>query len=142
MKTYSLIKKTLVIIIASIILACGAETIAALVFIPAFAATWPDANDSEHRISLQPEGENLGVESGIFDGDEQHDSDNTRDGNKLEGSFNGLNIEFTIERLSNNDQDTTYVQFTGTMIPSSDEDHTITRINLNSSQETLILGSE
>lgn len=130
METINIIKKSVVITFASIIMACGAETLAAIVFIPAFAATWPDANDIEHRVNIQSDDE--GKESGIIFGDEQHDSDSDKRG-KLSGKFDGLNIEITIERPTG---DITYI---GKMIPTSDEDHQIIRIELSSSEDNLIL---
>ncbi|MEW4922910.1 hypothetical protein [Algibacter sp. 2305UL17-15] len=133
METFNVMKKSLVITFASIILACGAETLAAIVFIPAFTATWPDANDIEHRVNIQSDDE--GKESGIIFGDEQHDSDSDKRGD-LSGSFNGLNIEFTVERPTGD------IKFIGKMIPVSNEDHNITRIELNSSEGKLILSAE
>ena len=134
MKTMYKVKKTVIILFAGFIIACGAETIAAIIFLPAFAATWPVVGDDEYRINLQPDGDNRNVPSGIFEGDEFHDSDQDRNDNFLSGSFDGLRIEFTIERPSGN------VQYTGTMTPVSDTDHTITRIVLTSSEGDLVLG--
>lgn len=124
------IKKALVITFLSLIVACGAETVAAIVFIPAFTATWPDANDSEHRLNIQSNDE--GKESGIIFGDEQHDSNADKRGD-LSGKFNGLNIEITIERPTGN------ITYTGKMIPTSDEDHQIIRMEFSSSEDNLIL---
>lgn len=130
MKTLNLVKKSIVIAFASIIVGCGAETVAAIVFIPAFAATWPDANDNEHRVNIQSNDE--GKKSGIIFGDEQHDSDSDKTGN-LTGKFDGLNIEITIERPTGD------ITYTGKMIPKSDEDHQIIRIELSSSEDNLVL---
>lgn len=112
---------------------CGAEALA-LIFIPAFSATWPDANDPDHQIDLQPNDANKNVESGVFEGQEIHFSDPDKDGNPLSGSFDGLDIQFTIERPNN-----VKIKYTGKMIPVSDTDHTIVKINLNSSEGPLVL---
>ncbi len=135
MRTIYTAKRALIILFASFVVACGAETIAALIFLPAFAATWPDANDDEHFIDLRPEGVDGEMESGVINGFESHSSDPEKEGD-LSGTFNGLDIEFTVERQSGN------VQFTGTMTPVSNTDHNITRIDLTSSDGILVLGSE
>ncbi|MFD1614000.1 hypothetical protein [Gelatiniphilus marinus] len=143
MQTLNLIKKSIVISFASIILACGAETLAAIVFIPAFAATWPVVGVNDYSIDLQPDANNKGVEFGVFNGAEiNNPSGLYQANNMLSGSFNGLNIEFTIKRVNiNNDLDTTFVKFTGKMTPVSDTDHNITKIELNSSSDgQLVLG--
>jgi hypothetical protein len=135
MKTMNSLKKTVIILFASFIVACGAETVAALIFLPAFAATWPDVNDDEHFIDLRPVGEDGELESGAITGFESHDSDPNKEGD-LTGKFNGLNIEFTVERPNGN------IKFTGKMTPISDTEHTITKIELTSSEGVLVLGTE
>jgi len=134
MKTMYKVKKITIIFFASFIVACGVETVAAIIFLPAFAADWPVVGDNDYEIELRPNDDNQGVVSGIFPGEERHFSDPDRDGNVLNGSFAGLQIEFTIERPSGN------VQYTGTMVPVSETDHTITRIVLTSSEGDLVLG--
>ena len=100
METFNSIKKSLVVVVASLIVACGAETLAAIIFIPAFAATWPVEGFEDYSIDLQPDGDNKNVESGVFEGAElNHPTDPNRKNNLLSGSFNGLNIEFTIEKI-------------------------------------------
>jgi hypothetical protein len=74
------------------------------------------------------------VESGVFEGEELHFSDPARDGTPLSGSFDGLDIQFTIFRQNNMN-----VKYTGKMIPVSETDHNIVRIELNSSEGPLIL---
>ena len=135
MKTMYTVKKTTMILFASFIVACGAETLA-IIFLPAFAADWPVIGDNDYEIELRPNTANQNVESGIFPGEERHFSDPERDGNVLNGSFKGLDIEFTIERPTGN------VRYTGTMIPVSDTNHSITRIELTSSEGDLVLGVE
>ena len=130
MKTMFKVKKTVIILFAGFIIACGAETVAAIIFLPAFAATWPVVGDDDYRIDLQPDADNKNVHSGVFEGEEQHDLDNDRNGNPLSGSFNGLNIEFTIQRDNN-----VNIKYSGIMQPVSEDDHTIVRIELNSPQE-------
>ena len=137
MKTMYKLKKTVMILFAGFIIACGAETLAAIIFIPAFSATWPVENNNDYRIDLQPNEANKNVHSGIFEGEELHDTNLDLDGNFLSGSFKGLDIEFTIER--NNGPD---VQYIGKMIPISDTDHTITRIELTSSEGDLVLSQQ
>lgn len=133
MRTIYKVKKTMMILFACFTVACGAEAIA-LIFIPAFAADWPVVGDEDYEIELRPVGENLNVASGVFPGEERHFSDPARNENPLSGSFNGLNIEFTIQRPSG------HVQYTGRMIPVSDTDHSIIRIELTSSEGALVLG--
>jgi len=141
MKTINLIKKSVVITFASIIMACGAETLVALVFIPAFAGPWQVEGVNGYNFSIQSDDQ--GKESGIISGEESnHPSDLYEDFNKLNGSFKGLSIEFTIKRVNFNDnQDTTFVKYTGKMIPKSDEDHTIKQIELSSPEDNLVLVS-
>ncbi|HMB64400.1 MAG TPA: hypothetical protein VKN36_15075 [Eudoraea sp.] len=134
MKAPRLLKRTLITIFAVVIAACGAETVAAILFIPAFAATWNVENDNEYRIDLQPDENNKNVPAGVFEGEEQHDSDSERDGNLITGTFSGLDIVFTIHRPQN-----VKIQYVGKMQPVSDTDHSIVRIVLNSSEGTLIL---
>ena len=128
MKTFYLFKRSFIALTLFVVIGCGAETLAAIIFIPAFAATWPVVGNDEYRLDLQPDADNKGVESGVFAGVEEHDSDATKR-DSLFGSFNGLNIEFTIRRPAGG------VQYTGTMTPASDTDHTIVKIVLNSSSE-------
>ena len=134
MKTMYKVKKTVIFLFAGFIVACGAETVAAIIFLPAFAADWPVVGDNDYEIELRPNADNMNVESGIFPGEERHFSNPDRNENVLSGSFDGLYIEFTIQRLTGS------VQYTGRMIPVSDTDHTITRIELTSSEGDLVLG--
>lgn len=134
MKTLNLLKKSIAIVFTGIIVACGAETLAAIVFIPAFAAEWPVVGDADHFIDLRPD-DTKKVESDSFTGTEFHFSDNDRDNNPISGNFNGLNIEFTIERPTGN------ITYTGKMTPVSNENHTIIRIEVNSSEGKLVLGT-
>lgn len=134
MKTFKTVKKVIIMTLFSVVIACGAETVAAIVFIPAFAAEWPVVGVDGYSIDLQPDEENKGVESGIFEGAElNHPTDPNRENNKLEGRFDGLNIEFTIFRSNGN------IKYSGKMTPVSDEDHTIIRIDLNSTEGKLVL---
>lgn len=135
METFNLIKKSVVIAFASIIVACGAETLIAIVFIPAFAAQWPVVGDSDYFIDLRPD-DSKKVKSDNFTGTELHNTDNAKNDNPIVGSFNGLNIEFTIKRPSGN------VKYKGKMTPVSDENHQIIKIEVNSNEGKLILGSE
>ncbi len=129
MKSFYSPKKLIVAVLAFLLVGCGAEVLP-LLFIPAFSATWNVENDADYRIDLQPDADNKNVHSGVFEGEEQHDSDNDRDGNPLSGSFNGLNIEFTIQRDNN-----VNIKYSGIMTPVSEDDHRIVRIELNSPQE-------
>ena len=126
-------KKMLVVLLAFVLSGCGAETLA-IIFIPAFAATWNVEGDPEYRIDLQPNDDNKKVRRGVFPGDEFHDSDSDRNNNDLSGSFDQLDIEFTIQRPNN-----VKIQYVGKMVPISDTDHTIVRIVLNSSEGPLVL---
>lgn len=134
MKTMYKLKKTVIILFAGFIIACGVETVAAIIFLPAFATTWPVENNEDYSVDSQPDEANKNVHSGIFEGEELHQTNPDLNGNFLSGSFIGLDIEFTIER--NNVPD---VQYIGKMVPISDTDHTIVRIVLNSSEGSLVL---
>ena len=118
-----------------LLLGCGAETVAAIIFIPAFSATWPVEGDSEYFIDLRNSDESEQSPAGGITGFEDHDSDPERQLNDLVGSYNGLDIEFTIQREGGN------VQYVGKMIPISEENQSIIRIELNSSEGPLILDS-
>ncbi|NJX14921.1 hypothetical protein [Tamlana crocina] len=133
MKVFYLIKKSLIISLLSLILACGAETIAAIVFIPAFTATWPVVGGNGYSFSIQSDEE--GEESGEIFGAEI-DYPNDIDGleNPFTGSFNGLDIEFTVTR-----DDDSKVKFSGKMVPKSNEDHQIIRYNLSSPEGNIVL---
>jgi hypothetical protein len=133
MKAPKLIKKTTVTLFALLILSCGAETLA-LIFIPAFAATWNVEGDQDYRIDLQPDNNNKNVPAGVFEGEEIHDSNDDLNGNPLSGSFSGLDIEFTIQRDNHVE-----IQYVGKMQTVSDTDHTVTRIVLHSSEGSLVL---
>ncbi|MBT8184161.1 MAG: hypothetical protein KJN76_04930 [Eudoraea sp.] len=134
MKTLYKVKKTVLILFAGLIIACGAETVAGIIFLPLFAADWPVVGDGDYEIELRPTEANQGVESGTFPGEERHFSDPDRNENALTGSFHGLDIEFTIQRPGGS------VRYTGKMIPVSDTDHSIVRIELTSSEGDLVLG--
>lgn len=104
-------------------------------FIPTFNATWAvDGTNGAYRMDLQPNEANKNVEKGVFNGEEQHDNDDTLDGNPLSGSFNGRNIEYTIQRPENKQ-----IKFSGKMIPISDENTQIIRIELSSSEGSIVL---
>lgn len=104
-------------------------------FIPTFNATWAvDGTDGAYRMDLQPNEANKNVEMGVFNGEEQHDNDPDLDGNPLSGSFNGKNIEYTIQRDNHNS-----VTFTGKMIPVNEESGQIIRIELSSSEGNIVL---
>lgn len=134
MKTFKTLEKAVVMALFSIVIACGAETVAAIVFIPAFAAEWPVVGVEGYSMDLQPDEDNKKVESGIFEGAEQnHPTDPNKENNKLKGKFDGLDIEFTIFRPNGD------ITYTGKMTPVSDEDHRIIRIDLNSSEGKLVL---
>lgn len=137
MKIPGMFRKLPVAAMAFLLLGCGAETIAAIIFIPAFSATWPVQGDPEYFIDLRNADQEEDVPSGPLTGFEDHDSDPARQLNDLVGSFNGLDIEFTI--LRNNGQNP--IKYTGKMIPVSDENHAIVRIELNSSEGPLVLGN-
>ena len=136
MKTLYLLKKSTVASLIFLVIGCGPETLA-IVFIPAFAATWNVENNLDYRIDLQPDEANKGVHAGVFEGQEEHDTNNDLNENPLSGSFDGLEIEFTIQRPNN-----VQVHYSGKMIPVSDEDHTIVRIELNSSEGSLVLAND
>ncbi len=135
MGTINKVKKTVIILFASLIVACGTETILLSIFIPAFAANWPVVGDTQYFFDLRPDDED-NVESGTFTGREEHGSGDFRDNNPITGSFDGLMIEFTIAR-----QNGDVITYTGEMEPISDENHNIIRIELESSEGPLVLGN-
>lgn len=117
---------------------CSSDSGGGTTFIPAFNATWAvDGTNGVYRINLQPNEANQNVESGVFNGDEQHDNDDNLDGNLLSGSFNGLDIVFTIVRDSTDHSKD--VQYKGKMIPISETNHSIIRIDLSSSEGAIVL---
>lgn len=136
MKTSCVLQTALGIFFTLIMGACSSDSGAGGGgFIPTFNATWAvDGTDGAYRMDLQPNEANKNVESGVFNGEEQHDNDDDLDGNPLSGSFNGLSIEYTIQRANHNS-----VKYTGKMIPISDENHTIIRIDLSSSEGNIVL---
>lgn len=104
-------------------------------FIPTFNATWAvEGTNGAYRMDLQPNEANKNVEMGVFPGEEQHDNDPDRDGNPLTGSFNGRNIEYTIQRGNHNN-----VKYSGIMIPVNEESGQIIRIELSSSEGNIVL---
>ncbi len=133
MKAHDFFKRILVTSFVFVIVSCGAETLA-IVFIPAFAATWNVENDPDYRIDLQPDANNKNVPVGVFEGEEIHDTNSDLDGNPLSGSFNGLDIEFTIQRPNN-----VNVHYAGKMQTISETDHTVIKIFLNSPEGPLVL---
>ncbi|WP_229719264.1 hypothetical protein [Winogradskyella schleiferi] len=136
MKTFNIMKKSIAIAIIIISVGCGSDSSEDTVFIPAFNATWPVLGEDDYAIDLQPDNDNRGVESGVFEGAEFNRPNDPNTENFLSGSFNGLSIEFTIERQDGN------ITYSGTMTPVSNEDHTIIQIALSSSEGELILGFE
>ncbi|XCF07632.1 hypothetical protein ABI125_07165 [Tamlana crocina] len=133
MKAFYFIKKSVIIGLLSLIVACGAETIAAIVFIPAFTATWPVEGGDGYAFSIQSndEGKEMGL---IFGAEKNYPNDTDGDDNPLEGKFDGLDIEFTVTR-----DDDSKVKFTGKMVPTSNEDHQIIRYNLSSTEGDIVL---
>ena len=129
------VKKAVIIAVTGLLIACGTETLAIL-FIPAFSATWSVQGSPDWNIDINGDDQNGNVHAGAITGFEFHDSDPSRDGNELVGSFDGLDIEFTIQRPTGN------VQYTGKMTPVSDEDHTITRIEMESSEGPMVLSND
>jgi hypothetical protein len=133
MKTFYLIKKAIIIGVLSLIVACGAETVAAIVFIPAFTATWPVVGGNGYSFSIQSDDE--GEKSGeIFGAEIDYPNDTDGFENPLEGKFHGLDIEFTVTR-----DDDSKVKFKGKMVPKSNEDHQIIRYNLSSPEGDIVL---
>jgi len=100
-------------------------------FIPGFNATWPVQGDNNRQIDLQPDEANKNVPHGVFSGKEIIDDTIT---NPLSGSFDGLNIEFTIQRPNHHS-----VQYTGSMITISEVNHFVIRIELHSSEDSMVL---
>ncbi|WP_149274916.1 hypothetical protein [Pareuzebyella sediminis] len=135
MKTSNALRIVLGILVVVTSIGCGSEDVGGgVTFIPTFNATWPVEGDEDRQISLQPNEDNKGVEKGIFEGAEILQTDSGEVQNPLAGSFNGLNIEFTITRENN-----AKVKYTGLMVPVSETDHQIVRIELHSSEGNLAL---
>ncbi|GGW37076.1 hypothetical protein [Arenibacter certesii] len=135
MKTLSLFKIMVIAIIIFACVGCSSSDGGGTVFIPGFNATWPvEGTNDEYRMDLQPNDANKNVPSGVFNGREEHDNNSALDGNPLSGSFNGLDIEFTITRANN-----VKVKYKGKMTPISETNHFINRINLTSSEGSIVL---
>ncbi|WP_136464959.1 hypothetical protein [Flagellimonas onchidii] len=111
----------------------GCPTTTTLILIPLFSNNWSDANDEEHFIFLQ--NESFDESSGTLRGEERHESDSNRNENEIVGTFDQEQIEFTIQRNDGNNP----IVYTGTMFPLSDDDPTIVRMELTSSEGSLIL---
>lgn len=103
-------------------------------FIPGFNATWGVEGNDDRQIDLQPDEANKNVPHGVFPGDEILIENDTTIKNPLSGSFNGLDIEFTIQRPNHSS-----VQYKGKMQPISELDHTIIRIELTSPEGNMVL---
>jgi len=130
MKTINFYARMLLIFFATILVGCSSSPPGGG-FIPGFNATWPVQGNANRQIDLQPNEANKNVPHGVFNGEEIiNDTIN----NPLSGSFNGLDIEFTIQRPNHES-----VQYTGRMIPISEIDHFIVRIELNSSEGSMVL---
>ena len=128
MKTLNSAKRSLMIIFAFLLVACGAETVLATIFIASFTALWKEDGHPEHTIFLN--NSNPDSESGKLLGNE----DLNGVGSELAGTFDGLSIEFTIKRSANTPpiKDVTY---SGKMVPVSETDHKIVKINLKSTDD-------
>ena len=132
MKTSYLHRLCLGAALVFVLIGCSSSPPGGGSFIPGFNATWPVQGDNNRQIDLQPNEANKNVPHGVFNGEEIFDNDTIR--NPLSGSFNGLNIEFTIQRPNHHS-----VQYTGTMTPISEVNHFITRIELHSSEGSMVL---
>ncbi len=118
-----------------LIAGCSSDAGGGTTFIPTFNATWAvEGTDGAYRMDLQPNEANKNVESGVFNGEEQNDNDDDLDNNPLSGSFNGLDIKYTIKRDNH-----VNIEYKGKMIPISDENHSIIRIDLSSSEGNIVL---
>ncbi|SDL61241.1 hypothetical protein [Kriegella aquimaris] len=135
MKKSSLLKIITFTLLAGIT-SCGSSDSPGTIFIPDFTATWPVEGDEDYFMNLQypsndTKYDNGPLHSGEILGEEQHnDGDDPRHNNILKGIFNGLDIEFTIER-ENGDK----IEYKGKMTPISETNHFIVKISLNSPQE-------
>ena len=111
MKVLRKIKLAFSILFLALVLGCGSESI--VFFIVGISATWQDVDDPNHRIELRWSEENEGMESGIFTGREQHDTEDVLNDNLISGMYDGVNVAFTIlRRKADPMQEVTY---TGTM---------------------------
>ena len=132
--------KILVLTMLACITSCSDSGGGGTIFIPDFTATWPVQGDDDYFIDLQYPGdlqnEDKPTHSGLIgDCNEEHGTDSERNGNPITGSFDGLEIKFTINRKNGD-----VIHYEGTMIPLSETDHTIIRIELNSEEEgTMVL---
>ncbi len=134
MKTSNL-TQILAVFFTLVMIGCSSDAGGGGAFIPTFNATWEvDGTDGSYRMDLQPNEANKNVESGVFNGEEQHDDDDDLDNNPLSGSFNGLDIKYTIKRDNH-----VNIEYKGKMIPISDENHSIIRIDLSSSEGNIVL---
>lgn len=145
MKTFNSLKIMGITILFGIFSSCGGSGDpggGGTIFIPDFTATWPVEGDDNYRIGLQYPGalqnEDKPTHSGLIgDCEEEHDTDSERSGNPITGSFDGLDIKFTINR-DNGD----VIHYEGEMIPVSETNHRIVRIELNSPQEGKLVLAE
>ncbi|RMA64314.1 hypothetical protein [Ulvibacter antarcticus] len=136
MKTLAIVfkKSVFAIVIGLLFFACksdsGTEDIGTI-FIGIFDNTWEVQGVDNYSFGIFRDG-SIGTTSGILFGNEDHPNSGSID--MINGTFDGLNLAFTIPRTNGN------VVFTGVMTPTSETDHTIIRIDLSSSEgENLVL---
>lgn len=140
MKTRNSAKKSLIILLIFLGVACGSEDDSSgTIYYALFDAEWPVKDDPDRKIDLRSN--NLNSESGTLTGKEtivkfdEVNSEFIREENSITGSFKGLKIDITIAKAKGS------VKCSGTMVPVSETNHQIVKINLKSSSgEELILG--
>lgn len=135
MKAFSiLIKKSTMVLLISLLSACT-DTLIPLdtIYIGSFDNTWNVVDIEGYEIGIFRDGP-TNTTSGDLRGFEDHPEKGFTD--MVSGSFNGLDINFTIPGNNGNKD----VTFTGKMTPKSETVHDIIRINLTTSEgENLVL---
>ncbi len=104
------------------------------IFIGNFDNEWEVQGGNGHFIGIFRDEDSLDGSAGTLNGNEDHPVHGFSE--MINGSFDGLDIQFTIAR----DDGASNVVFTGTMTPTSETDHQIIRMDLTTSDnEELVL---
>lgn len=105
---------------------CPTDDPLGTIYIGSFDNIWQVEGNDSYFFGIFRNGP-ANTTSGVLRGEEDHpDKGSTA---MINGTFDGLKLEFTIPR----NDGTETVTFEGTMVPKSETDHTIIRINLKSS---------
>lgn len=104
------------------------------IFYGIFDNEWEVEGTDDYIIGLFRDEDSQDTSSGVLQGHEDHPVHGFN--SMINGTFDGLDLEFTIPRNEGAEN----VVFSGTMTPTSETDHNIIRIDLTTSEnENLVL---